>query len=306
MPFNVKGDLSITKGISQLGSDTNMRIGRSALQSITGVGSLNIAIGDFAMQNATVASDNIAIGFSALSLNGAGANNLAIGAQSLQSTTTGSANIALGTQSLQGTTSGSFNVSVGINAGILITTGSNNTSVGVSAGGSIVTGSFNTCVGLGTAANVGGGAATGCIAIGISSANVPAVATTNNGLFFHNAVATAAGAAVQYNAATGQMGPVASSVRFKENVTEMDVDSSLIFQLKPVSYNLISETARPTKREFGFLAEDVISVLPEVAPTDAEGQPMSVNYDRLVVLVIEELRKLRAEVTEIHRAVFAS
>lgn len=104
---------------------------------------------------------------------------------------------------------------------------------------------------------------------------------------------TVVSTAVNYNAGTGAIGPVTSSLRFKENVTDMTVDSNKIFSLVPVSYN-----RKDTKdvHEFGYIAEDVVNVLPEIVPLDIEGLPYSVNYDKIVVLLVEEMRKLKNRV----------
>jgi hypothetical protein len=34
-------------------------------------------------------------------------------------------------------------------------------------------------------------------------------------------------------------------------------------------------------------------LFPEIVPLNSEGQPMSVNYDRLTVLLISEIKKLQ-------------
>jgi Marseilleviridae peptidase len=283
MSFKVKGQLEITKGIGPMGDNGNISIGAGA--NPTTVGRNNVAIGDGALAVATSLADF----------------NVAIGENTLANATSGDNNIAIGTLTMSQLTTALNNIGVGVGSMPLLTIGSGNTGVGTGAGVSLTTGFNNLC--LGRNADVSVGTAQGRIAIGCDNVGGFAVATADNGLFFHKSLATAAGAAVQYNAATGQMGPVASSIRFKDNVTDIEVDSTKIFQIRPVSYSLIGDTSSSPRREFGFLAEDVIEVLPELAPTDAKGQPMSVNYDRFVVLIIEELRKLREDFDRLEHVV---
>jgi Chaperone of endosialidase len=288
MPYLVKGELRATQRVVA---------GNTALDS-TAIGVLtldvnsgirNVAVGSRALSVNTTGTANTAVGVDALSSNVVGALNTGVGFGALFNNL-GSANTAIGEGTLFSNTSGSSNTALGQGALILTTTGGNNSGAGTRAGQTITTGSNNTCVG--TNADVNNPVATGRIAIGINTAGAAAFATVNDGLFFPPALATAAGAAVQYNAATGQMGPVASSLAFKEDVVPLDVDTSRVFDLRPVSYkHKISG-----HREFGFIAEEVDELFPQIVPKTAEGAAFSVNYDRIVVLLLEEVRKLRDEV----------
>ncbi len=91
------------------------------------------------------------------------------------------------------------------------------------------------------------------------------------------------------------MGPVVSSRRFKTDIVPLEFDSSKIYDLEPVSY-----TAKESgRRTFGLIAEDVQQVLPELVPLDLEGQAYSVNYMMLGVLMINEIKALRARIEEL-------
>jgi hypothetical protein len=167
-------------------------------------------------------------------------------------------------------------------------TGSSNVAIGVAAGAGIFA-NFNTCVGTRSNCSFSDGG----IAIGISSTNVPAACNITDGLFFPPGRAVVvAGVQTNYNAATGQMGPIASSRRFKEDIVDLTTKSALIFDLRPVDYKYKNSE----KREFGYIAEEVAEVLPCIVPRDAEGKPFGVNYEKVVVLLVEEVRKGRDEI----------
>jgi hypothetical protein len=227
------------------------------------------AVGSGALQGNMGGLRNSAVGFHALQLNIGGNDNTAVGFQALQANT-GNSNSAFGKDALKANMGGAGNTAVGISAGDTITTGNNNTLIGNGAGVDAV-------------------GALGRVAIGQG-----VTATIDDGLFFRPALALVGGAPpanVAYDTVSGQMGPTASSARFKKDIValEKDFDSADVFKLRAVAYTLKTGATR----EFGFLAEDVAEVLPSIVPRDAEGRPYSVNYDRITVMLVEELRKAR-------------
>ena len=120
----------------------NLTIGKGS-----GTGTLNTAIGQYALFVNTTGYGNTSVGHNALGYNTTGFFNAAIGANALLSNTIGTYNNALGTASLYNNTTGSNNTAVGQQAGTNNTTGSNNTYIGSASGSSITTGSNNTIIG---------------------------------------------------------------------------------------------------------------------------------------------------------------
>lgn len=290
--------LGVGAGISLAGGTNNTALGFIALSANT-TGSGNTGLGTGALSTADIASSNTAVGVNALANTTSGGSNTAMGAGTLIANITGTLNVGLGFFALGNNITGNSNVSVGANALSFNTAGSLNVAVGANAllntdavgnvgvgnaaGAAITTGTSNVLIG--TTADVNSGAATGRIAIGAGS-----LATLNNGLFFPTTLANvAAGVTVLFDAVTGQMGPMVSSRRFKTNIHAMNRDTARIFDLRPVDFTMKSNGAQ----DFGYVAEDVYEVLPELVPLDGEGRPFSVHYDRLVVFLLEEVRKLR-------------
>ena len=109
-----------------------------------------------------------------------------------------------------------------------MTTGTNNVAVGHSAGTQLTTGSGNIIIGQGSNVFSSGQNIT-AIGTGVLGSN----AATNNGLYFRPSLASLSGTTVVYSAASGQMGPQASSLRFKENVTDIKVDAKRVHELRP-------------------------------------------------------------------------
>lgn len=92
---------------------------------------------------------------------------------------------------------------------------------------------------------------------------------------------------------TGSLKRSTSSIKYKENVANLETDSSLIYGLRPVSYDdKISKI-----RYFGLIAEEVNELLPCLVDHRSDnGQCEYVYYDRLSVLLLNEIKKLKEKV----------
>lgn len=237
--------------------------------------------------------DNVFVGVDSLGALTTGSRNTALGDSSLQVLVGGNNNTAVGNLAMPAATSASSCVVVGRNAASSLTTGNSNVVVGSAAGSNLVSGATNTLLGVNT--NVSSATSAGRIAIGAA-----AVAQVDNGLYFPTTLANTGGAGVpvRYVAASGLMGPESSSIRFKENVEELETNPEMIYYLQPKSYNFKKdpEGNKDTPRIFGYIAEEVVKVIPEIVGRDEHGLPFGLNYDMLVVLIIEELKKIRMEI----------
>jgi hypothetical protein len=144
----------------------------------------------------------------------------------------------------------------------------------------------------------------------IISGSVTAVTITQAGAFSLPAHGTTASAANTFiDSSTGLISRSTSSRRYKENIRDLEIDSSKIFNLRPVSF-----VEKATKKErFGLIAEEVDKVLPalvEYAPekmvikTSKSSKliPESVQYPMLSVLLLKEVKKLRMEIDDLKRS----
>jgi hypothetical protein len=97
-------------------------------------------------------------------------------------------------------------------------------------------------------------------------------------------------------ASGGMLMRISSSQRYKKNIRSLEVDASKIFELNTISYENNENTAVDGLTSFGLLAEDVAEKIPMLATYNEEGQPEGVQYNMLSVLLLEELKKLKAEI----------
>lgn len=264
--------------------NNNIAIGNYAMFSNTG-GYRNVGIGPGALALNTTGFDNVAIGNEAIANAVATEGNTAVGAGALATTTSGSSNTAIGQQALYGNSTGASNVAVGRWALYSNTTGQNNVAIGNMA-------FFN-----GT--NYQNSIAIGYTALPTGSNQVRLGNTSITALYCSGAyAATTASAANLYVNSGGQIMRSTSSKRYKKDISDLEINTSRIYDLRPVSYISISDNSR----HFGLIAEEVAEVIPELAEYARECDvikgsksekliPDAVQYPLLSVLLLKELKK---------------
>jgi trimeric autotransporter adhesin len=304
-------------------------IGAGALFSNT-TGSFNTALGADALDNNTHGDENTAIGYQALfnniwgnkntaigyralfSYSGSGGDNTAIGDEALFSNTNGTENTAIGEEALFFNTTGLFNTAIGYKAlfhnrgefpggntaiGAFAlegnTTGTDNTAIGPAALASNTTGSDNVAVGYRAGLNVGTARNVICIGAEVRGADVSNTTCIGNiyGVTTQNAMT-----APVIVSADGQLGTVASSERFKNDIATMEKASEAILSLRPVTFHYKTDTKNTP--QFGLIAEEVAKVNPALVLPDKEGKPHSVRYDAVNAMLLNEFLKEHRTVQE--------
>jgi uncharacterized coiled-coil protein SlyX len=264
----------------------------------TGVGTLannvasaNTAYGAFALMSNTVGIQNTATGFNALLNNTNGSHNTANGFNALLKNTTGSNNTATGQGALNQVSTGDANTANGQTALNRVTTGSGNIGLGFKAGFNVVTGSNNIDIG-----NVGVLGDTNTIRIGAAGTQTT---TFVAGIF---GAPVAGGVGVLVNS-SGKLGQVVSSVRFKEAIKPMDQASESILSLQPVTFRYKHELDPDGTPQFGLVAEEVERVNPDLVVRGADGKVMTVRYEAVNAMLLNEFLKEHKKVAQQERKV---
>ena len=264
----------------------------------------NTATGYNALYTNTSGSSQTATGASALYSNTIGRSNTATGAGTLYANTTGNNNTATGSAALFKNTSGSNNTGDGLSASENNTTGHDNTSAGFQALKSNTSGSNN--IGLGS--NAGGNLTTGNNNIDIGANVLGAAGEANTirigkqGTQKSTLVAGIFGTAVTGSTvvvnSTGKLGVATSSARFKEAIKPMDKASEAILALKPVMFRYKKEVDPESIPQFGLVAEEVEKVNPDLVVRDEEGKVMSVRYEAVNAMLLNEFLKEHRKAVE--------
>jgi len=274
----------------------NTAEGQSALSALTtGIG--NTAIGWRSLFSNTDGSFNTAVGAGTLVLNvgnqasGEGTQNTAVGTVALLSNTTGADNTATGSTALLHNTTGNNNTASGGLALFLNITGSSNIAIGHAALVNNMSGNLNIAVGDGAGSQIT--TAFNCIAIGHQGANVSQSCFIGN---VRNAIVAPDAMPVLIDSA-GKLGTTSgSSRRFKTQIKPMDKASESILGLKPVTFYYTGDNTNTP--QFGLIAEDVVEVNPELTVRDKTGQLLTVRYDAVNAMLLNEFLKEHRKVEE--------
>lgn len=271
-------------GMNNLSTNGNTGIGFNALYSHT-TGHGNTANGAYALYSNTTGFENISDGNSALFSNTTGYLNTATGVKALFSNTTGVENTALGWKSLYSNTDAYGNVAIGVQALYLNTNGLNNTALGSNAFSSGT--SYMNSTALGYYANI---TANNQVSLGNSSVT---------SLYCYGAKATGlTSTGALCVTSSGQIGIASSSKRYKKDIVPLEINTSLLYKLRPVSFTYINDSSR----SFGLIAEEVNKIIPQLVfyrkakdvipgSTSDELIPEGVHYENLPTLLLAEIQK---------------
>jgi hypothetical protein len=290
--FN-NGDSNTAIGAATLLNNTtgnsNTAVGAAALVNNT-EGDGNTAMG-FQTLNQNTSGPNTAVGWRALATNTTGNENAAVGFEALLSNADGNDNVAIGDDAMKNNVSGSDNVAVGLGAGFSVTS-NQNTLLGSFTGFDLTDGGDNIVIGFNVAGHAG---ESGFIRI---ADNDLQAGGSDSKVFIGGIFGATVGAAnsnVLINA-NGQLGTAVSSARFKKDIESMGKSSEAIFSLRPVTFHYKGDTTNMPC--FGLIAEEVAKVNPDLILLDKEGKPLSVRYEQLNAMLLNEFLKEHLKVQE--------
>lgn len=244
----------------------------------------NTAIGMNSGVSLTQGTNNTFLGADAGYSISSGTNNTIIGSSSLSGADV-SGCVAIGYSALDGLTSGgNYNVGIGTGAFSNLTSGDSNIGIGTAVGTNYdTTESDNILIGNGGV---------------IGDSNTIRIGTQGSGsgeqnlCFIAGIVGnTITGSAVLIDA-NGQLGDIVSSIKYKENVQDINEKSSAILNLRPVSFNYKSDKNKT--KCYGFIAEEVKEIFPDLV-IYKNNEPYSLKYHEMPALLLNEIKKLKKE-----------
>lgn len=90
---------------------------------------------------------------------------------------------------------------------------------------------------------------------------------------------------------SGQLGYVSSSIRYKENISDL-VGSERLYDLRPVDFTYKKDGTK----SWGLIAEEAEEVMPEIVSYNEDGLVETVEYSRLIAPMLAEIQNLKKEV----------
>ncbi len=288
-------------------SDSNLFVGVGAgFSNVAGFGVQNTFSGFWAGYNNTTAYDNTFFGYEAGYRNSTGYDNTFSGAAAGSNNATGYDNTFFGAEAGTNNSIGSGNTFYGESSGYSNTAGLGNTFTGSLSGDLNTTAQYNSFYGAGAGQHLTNGnnniyiANLGCpypcgedstIRIGgdTGSGYGPQVATYIAGIYGASVGSQGFGVVVS---PSGQLGTMVSSRRFKEQIRDLDDSSRAWLKLRPVTFLYRPEYDKgPRTLQYGLIAEEVAELYPELVANDAEGNPITVRYQFLPILLLDEVQK---------------
>lgn len=107
------------------------------------------------------------------------------------------------------------------------------------------------------------------------------VGATNKDLYIDNA---------------GTIGYVSSSIRYKDNISDI-ADTSWLYGLRPVNFNYKSDET--DTNQYGLIAEEVEAINPDFVFYNYDGQVEGVSYSKFTAVLINEIQNLNDRLLEV-------
>ena len=81
----------------------------------------------------------------------------------------------------------------------------------------------------------------------------------------------------------------------------MDQTSEAVLALKPVTFHYRNQDTKAAEDapQFGLIAEDVVEVSPDLVVRDADGEPLTVRYEAVNAMLLNEFLKEHRKVEEL-------
>ncbi len=297
---------------------------------VSTTGSYNLFLGYQAGRSNIGGQSNIFIGYHAGLSNTDGLNNVFIGhdagSANIGTVLTGLSNVFIGTYAGNSNTYGNSNVFIGEEAGKWASTGDNNLYIGKSSYGT-TTGSYNVCLGYNSRAGGNNVTAVGseagynstgsnCVFLGYragyatTTSNIliientwPATSPLIWGDFSNNKVVINGNSSNNINNRTffvnGSAGGTGawwndSDERLKKDIITIKDPLKKIMALHGVNYQWQDTLYHDKGLQIGFIAQEVINVLPEVVSTN--GGNYSMQYAPITALLVEAMKEQQKQI----------
>ena len=102
-------------------------------------------------------------------------------------------------------------------------------------------------------------------------------------------------ATLKFNTSNGAVAYDSSTREHKDDIEPITIDTAKVYDLEAKSFTWNNKTLSPGEKGFGYIAEEVETVLPELVNTK-DGVAHGVNYQMIAVLLLEEVKKLKSRI----------
>ena len=89
-----------------------------------------------------------------------------------------------------------------------------------------------------------------------------------------------------------------SSIRWKENIRELEYGLNEVMRLHPIRYDLKPQYGS-AKNQPGFIAEEALTVVPDLVSLDADGLPSGFDYPKLTAVLTKAMQEMNLRIETI-------
>lgn len=107
---------------------------------------------------------------------------------------------------------------------------------------------------------------------------------------------------MKWSNSTGDWTYDTSSARYKDNIEDGSYGLAEVLAMRPVAFTYKAE---PDRHDVGFIAEEMVNVVPEVVAKNIEGEPDAISYDRLTSVLCKAIQELNAKVEALEARIAA-
>jgi hypothetical protein len=131
--------------------------------------------------------------------------------------------------------------------------------------------------------------------IAINASSSVTLNTTGAGCFINPIQSAIATTPLYYNTGTYELTYLSSSASTKNTIRDLTVDTDVLYDLKPKTYIYNSDPGGG--EQIGYIAEEVRELNKHFATyNEPGGDPVAINYNTIIVFLVEEMKKLTARV----------
>ena len=104
---------------------------------------------------------------------------------------------------------------------------------------------------------------------------------------------------LKWNNVSGAWTYDTSSARYKQDIVNSPYGLNEVLAMRPVTFTYKAE---PDRHDVGFIAEEMVQVVPEVVAKNIDGEPDAISYDRLTSVLCKAIQELEARVAALEGA----
>ena len=105
-----------------------------------------------------------------------------------------------------------------------------------------------------------------------------------------------AAANVRIDATTGGLRrSTAGNRKYKDNIEDLELDTSFLYRLRPVSFNSKCKSDDKKKRYHGLIADEVLGIYPDAVEYNKEKEPEAIDYREIQMVMLKEIQKHEAK-----------